>query len=501
MKTFKFGSHDPLAKLSPHPQADYLRCYLSDLHAGWVIEETRYFDRDYLQEHSAYYGSLAAQPPNVCRRLHFFDKEFKSEVLDRALEGSAQAQSELQSSYLGFSVIRPLGHAPFGRTVVSWYPDQREKYGGNPRIDAPSRKYVAHLAGVPLTVRGLAWQQQDGAVALCATTALWTMLHSSAFDDHHAIPTTTDVTRFAYRSLREGAHVFPAMDGLDNRQILEAIARAHLTPVLVDGDAIEGFSSEFFSTTVATLLRSGYPVLLSGTLEDRGGHLTCVTGFRASGTGRPNQDATVRIFYVHDDNLGSNVRQVVESDELQRVVLRPEAPEKRYAGEPLHDPAKDYPAFRPQQLIVGVHDGLHMPPSHLNRIGDQIVKTVQSLVEDGAQLTATVRFAKLSTYSSEIISDALKREPKGLRLVRQKLADDLQPIGLHLGVVRIGTSANELVADVLIDASDLGHFEHHDSSAWWRAFGTVIYAKPYEPILRSMADALSLGVVISDGAK
>lgn len=398
MKVHRFGHEDPLAALSQHPQGAYLRCYLSDLHATWVLEEARYFDRDYLEEHSAYYASLPAQYSNLCRRLHFFTEGFSPETLDDALGGEDGARATLEAAYLGFSVIRPLGHAPFGRTVVKWYPDRPKDYGGNPRIDTPSRDYVAHIAGVPLPVRGLAWQQQDGAVALCATSALWSMLHSSAFDDHHAIPTTSDVTRFAYRSLREGAHVFPAVDGLDNRQILEAIARAHLTPVLVDGDADDGFSREVFSTTVATLLRSGYPVLLSGVLQDRGGHLICVTGFRASGGGSPNQDAAVEVLYVHDDNLGSNVREVLELDGEGQVGLRPKAPPQRYDGETLFDPASNYPVFRPQQLIVGVHEGLHMPPSHLNRIGDQLVTTIQDVVDDG-EFTATVRFAKSSSYA------------------------------------------------------------------------------------------------------
>lgn len=499
MKIHRFGSEDPLAELSQHPQVAYLRCYLSDLHASWILEETRYFDRDYLEEHAAYYAGLAAQYSSVCRRLHFFSEGFSTDALERALGGEDDAHRTLQGSYLGFSVIRPLGHAPLGRTVVQWYPDRPQDYGGNPRIDTPSREYVTHVAGVQFRVRGLAWQQQDGAVAVCATTALWSMLHSSAFDDHHAIPTTSDVTRFAYRSLREGAHVFPATDGLDNRQIQDSIARAHLTPMLVQGDANDGFSREIFCTTVATLLRSGYPVLLSGVLEDRGGHLTCVTGFRTSGSGSPNQDAAAEVFYVHDDNLGSNVREAIEFDEFEQVRLRPKAPPRRYEGEPLFDPAKDYPAFRPQQLIVGVHQGLHMPPLQLKQIGDALVAAIQDGVED--QLTATLRFAKSASYAREFLRDALAGDAAGLRAVRRRLAEDVPPMGLHLGIVRIGSQTNPLVADVLIDATDLAHLDASDSAQWWRAFGTVVYAKAYESRLKLLADELPLGFLVSDAAK
>jgi hypothetical protein len=84
--------------------------------------------------------------------------------------------------------------------------------------------------------------------------------------------------------------------------------------------------------------------------------------------------------------------------------------------------------------------------------------------------------------------------------VRRRLADDLPPLGLHIGVVRIGTRTGQLVADVLIDASDLGHLDSPDSSTWWRAFGTIVYVKAYEPMLNALAEELPLGIVVSDAA-
>lgn len=499
MKIHRFGREDPLAEFHLHPQASYLRCYLSDLKAAWVVEETRYFDRDYLEEYSVYYASVAAAGyPGVCRRLHFFGEAFTTQALDEALGGGSKALDALQATYLGFAVIRPLPHAPLGRTVVKWYPDEPARYGGNQRI-VPARDYGAHLAGLPLRVSGLAWQQQDGAVALCATTALWSMLHSSAFDDHHAIPTTTEVTRFAFRPVREGGHVFPALDGLDNRQILEAIARARLNPVLIDGDATDGFSQESFSTAVATLIRSGYPVLLSGVLQDRGGHVVCLTGFRSRGGGSPHQDAGVEVFYVHDDNLGPNVREQLELDEEHRVTLRPAAPAPRYEGEKLYDPAADYHAFRPEQLIVGVHEGLRMPPTHLNRIAVQLVETMQDLIESTDRITATVRFSKVPAYAGTILGDTLKDNADGLRAVRKKIVEALRPMGLHLGVIRIG-APGQLIADVLVDATDVAHLDAADSSSWWRAFGTVVFSSAYEEVLMRLSEEVSLGELLTDAS-
>src|SRR5690606_30754711 len=120
----------------------------------------------------------------------------------------------------------------------------------------------------------------------CATIGVWTMLHSSAFDDLHAIPTTSDITLAAHRNGSLGARVFPSQ-GLQLVQICEAIAASGFVPQIVNGDlrldgASQGqFTREYFCGVVASLLRSGYPVLA---VCDRAGgtipHAVVLTGFR-----------------------------------------------------------------------------------------------------------------------------------------------------------------------------------------------------------------------------
>ncbi len=186
-----YGNSDGLSVLraeanGPHRQLDYLHRYVSGLGASSVVEEPFYFDRDYLAEFSAFYGVSAAGYPNTCRRLHFFsgDPPVTAESFRELLDSRADspARREFQNRYLGFSVVRPLPNAPLGRTVLKWWsPDAK--------VVAPSRDYKVHLAGVRLTVSGLAWQQQDTGTAACATVSIWSMLHSAAFDERHAVPT------------------------------------------------------------------------------------------------------------------------------------------------------------------------------------------------------------------------------------------------------------------------------------------------------------------------
>lgn len=488
MKIREFSQENLLSSYARVPQAQYLRCYLSDLGARWVIEEP-YFDRDYLEEHSAFYAALAARYPNHCTRAHFFDSQFTTEILDAALGGDASALLALQKSSLGFVVLRPLPHAPLGRTVMRWYPDERERYANNPRVVRPSRDYVVHLAGLPLTVHGLAWQQQDGAVGLCATTALWSALHSSAFDDHHAVPTTTAVTRFAHESVGGGVLRLPAAEGLSDQQMLETIARAGLTPLLINGDADDGFNQARFSTLVATLVRSRFPVLLSGVVEGLGGHVVCVTGFREVGGSETYlQDAEVNTFYIHDDNLGPNVRHVVDKDDFERVVLRAEAPPHRYTGPRLPDPTIGHPAFRPQALIVAVPEGLHLAPDRLEGIAREVSESIAGQADEPMKLSVTFMFEKLSAYLGEVLPRGLA--PERLRAARRAVLDKVPLMSLHVAVVRLGL-ADKPVVDVLVDASDLAR------GAEWRAFATLLYGDSLRPIIEKLASELSFGELLT----
>ena len=323
-----FGPDDPLAKAGDSRQINYLRRYLHDMGAATVVTEPYYFDRDYLAEFSAFYATSAAGYANVCQRLHFFKNVFNHDSIAIAAQGELQMRQKLINSYLGFVVVRPIPGSPLGRTVLAWYPDQEKNT--TPRIVSPSRTYQCHVAGVELSVKGLAWQQQDSAVGACATIALWSMLHSSALDGQHALPTTASVTRSAHRTASLGSRIFPS-DGLTIQQLCEAIKEHSLQPVIVPGD-IRGpdrttaFSRERFAASCAALVRSGFPVLITGVLRKTdtddliGAHAACLVGFRSAQaptakTGTCVQhDAEIPVVYIHDDNIGPSVRFSVETD-------------------------------------------------------------------------------------------------------------------------------------------------------------------------------------------
>lgn len=456
-------------------QIEYLRYYLEDLRATSAIEEQGYFDRDYLAEFAAFYGVSAKGYPNICRRIHFFS----GSILDRsrfskALAENDTALAEIQDRYLGFVVVRPIPAAPLGRTVLRWYP---ERLPNTPRVMEPSRDYVCHLSGIQLTVRGLAWQQQDSAVGACATVGLWSMLHTSAFDENHAIPTTADITRSAHRTASLGSRVFPSA-GLTIEQLAEAIKEQSLAPVVLDGDikndrgATIGFSRERFAASCGAFVRSKYPVLIIGQLGDVGLHAACVVGFRE--TMPPAlahdqillQDGTIQYFYVHDDNLGPSVRFQLKQDENCGVAyLETDAPDPLNTHSRETEPTADYHRLTPSQLIVAAHDDLRTSPDVLHTagirkatlIGHGLKAALSARGEEGMGLTLSTRFIKLADYLGNELSRTLSGDGELLARTRLALVENVPPMSLHIGVVRIAKEDATPLVDILYDTTDSDH--------------------------------------------
>lgn len=506
LKFHDFTAQDQPLATTKGRQALYLRHYLGDLDATTVIEEPAYFDRDYLAEFAAFYGVSARGYSNRCRRCHFFSgKGVNRSLVKAALGGSRRALARLQDQYLGFAVIRPIPAAPLGRTVLKWYPDRPAP--SPPRVTEPKRAYACHLAGITLTVEGLAWQQQDTGVGACATVAVWSALHSSAFDDHHAIPTTADITRYAHRTASLGARIFPS-NGLSIFQLCEAIKEAGLAPVVLQGDAVrplpngaqaEAFSPDRFTSACASLIRSGYPVIVVGELEGDGKHAVCTVGFREVIPSNPGpgkvelQDAGIEHLYHHDDNIGPSVRVKVErvaanpgQNTTEYVRLVPEAPPRRHAAS-LPDPTQGYKKLIPTQIVAAVHEDLRTSPDRLLEkalvLTTQVMATVNALRKAGIVqlpgdigLTVGTRFMKVHKYMDDEVGRVLAGTAV-LGRVRLDILEKIGPMSLHIGIVRIGWGGVPLL-DLLFDTTD----SDRNMTAW----GHVAY----DPFFAAVVDVM-----------
>jgi len=498
-----FGS-DTLSEFNHIAQISYLRSYLDELEATTIVEEANYFDRDYLSEFSAFYSVSSKGYPNICRRLHFFSgNRFNRRLLKSAAAGHQTAFKRLKKDYLGFIVIRPIPAAPLGRTVVRWYADV-ERNKSTPRVVNPSRKYFVHLAGIQLSVTGLAWQQQDTGVGACATVGLWTMFHSSAFDDHHAIPTTADITRAAHRRASLGARMFPST-GLTIHQICEAVKEQYLSPIITEGDIqdengnVVGFSRERFSATCASFIRSGYPVLIIGQLGVRGGHAICSVGFRSCAPDPVTigevclQDGGIEYLYIHDDNIGPNVRLKISTEEIASngslidvTSLKTDAPPSRSQTPRIKRDEINYDSIIPTQLLVAVHNDLRTSPDKLHISGLKSAYVIASVLKTLAQnsrvngfgLTLSTRFVKLAAFMTTELENTLSASPKILGKVRFSLSEDVPPMSLHIGVVRIGLDDATPLVDIIYDTTD--------SDRNHPVFAHIAYSSFIKPVIEKL---------------
>lgn len=502
-----FGTGDPLADLPQTSQVQYLRCYLEDLGAEAVIEEPHYFDRDYLAEFGAFYSTSATGYLNVCRRLHFFGVPCSRQQFIHALRGGNRLLKRLKDAYLGFAVLRPIPGAPLGRTVLRWYPESRPS---NPRMMAPSRTYLAHVAGIPFEVEGLAWQQQDTGVGACATVALWSMLHASAFDEHHAIPTTASITRSAHKTAALGARVFPS-SGLSLFQVLEAIKETGLAPLIVEGDTeaafpftgstapMRGFTRGRFGASCGTLIRSGYTALLVGKGVGLGAHAICAVGFRP-GSGAPVarsgevalDDGNIELVYVHDDNIGPGMRcRVVEPKPGGPVVLYPEPPKTNSHLRTTPNPCANYHPFVPATLVAAVHNEVRLSSDTLSRHAlsvSVLLSKLLTLRSGGTSpgLTVGTRFVRLRDYLGEELSSPLSGNARALGKARVELCERVRPMSLHLGLIRIAVGGTP-IADVLVDTTD--------SKSNMAAFAFVSFNQDISRCVRSLQSSAPAALV------
>ena len=305
--------------------AQYFEEYFEKLAARTILIETRYVDRDSLEDFSAYYVRCFSFYERFCTRFHFFTSGFSEGEFAEFLsspESSELSLAELHESYLGFVVIKPLPGTFIGRTCLATYPSEGKRY-------FPSvREYSAHPFGLSLTVKSLAFQEQDSVVAACATSALWSTFHGTGKRFQHPIPSPVEITRSATREHPLRTRVFPN-HGLEASMMAHAIKDIGLEPYYVQINANQlGILKE----TAYAYLQCQIPVVLIFELWDQSEfqptffslHAVSVAGFclgdaeadvSADFSTRANR---ITKLYAHDDQVGPFARMEFDGKKIQR---------------------------------------------------------------------------------------------------------------------------------------------------------------------------------------
>lgn len=302
----------------------YLSGYLKQLNAATAVVERDYVDRDFLEDHTRYYCRSFKKYDKKCVRIHFFAKEIDKAAIERSLLGvDCVLRQELESSYLGFIVIRPLQKTFVGRTCLVPLRDDSSRH-----FKALCRIQVSFF-GLAMTVACMPFQEQDTAVAACATCALWSAFFVTSSIFRHPVLTPGQITELATGHGLSLARRFPN-SGLSIMDVAFAIRRAELSPLCIcvkqAGHVERMFRKSIILTNIRAYLELGVPLLLFGDVLDdsgrvNGAHALVVNGYHMGGISQKKRFGgvaaeTIDKLYLHDDQLGPYARAKIDRSVL-----------------------------------------------------------------------------------------------------------------------------------------------------------------------------------------
>ena len=428
----------------PPRQMMYMGLYLESLRCRTIVHERHYIDRHYIDDFSLFYSRSLRNYPNSCQRLHFFTSEFDeeqwSDLVRRANDGGRdEVQRKLAEQYLGFMVVKPLAGSPIGRTVLKTF--DRATLSGRYREFPAIRRYTVSLAGLSLSVEGLAFQQQDQGVSACATTALWSALQRTAPLEGLSSPTPAQITEAASRYMLPGGRALPS-EGLRFDQLCEAVRATGLAPVLVTS-----ISPREDQAHMATYLQSGLPVLLGIVPFGSGeGHAVCLVGLRLASV-QPPTDPSIRYrdgatavdrIYVHDDRLGPYASARLKAMTVNRDVVT--TVELRWPDE---QPAEESLLLG---MLIPAPVKLRLSAVRLRVLGLEIAQAVAAAIPTFSGLEVHTFFRRGAAYQARAHDFDLSLE--GLRELTHETV-----LSRYVGVIRLITASGP-VADVIVDATE-----------------------------------------------
>lgn len=395
----------------PFRQLDYIQGYAKLLDCSAIAVENEYIDRDYMEDHSVFYSRSFKKYEHSCRRVHFF-KDVKASGLTDALgEVAAQAATDQQHyraacrefsarHYIGFMVVKPLPGCPVGRTVLrTFVKDDPEK--DYVREFGAARDYNTHLLGVELTVKGLAFQQQDEGVSACATTAIWSSLQKLRDFEDIAAATPAQITTVASRFALPFGRPMPS-EGLSIDQMCQAIHALGISPNLV---RVSDFQKARGIIRAATM--SGMaPMLIIRNPNNELRHAVTVAGVKIRRTHTPTQ-VTAALddysgdlvgMYLHDDRIGPYLSAVL--NELN--TSSGPRPHIFYDRFPKQEP------WELTHLLIPVHGKIRVSIVQLLRIASTFGvfahATLRLLKLKPGPVGTTTRILRAHTYIEELLS-------------------------------------------------------------------------------------------------
>ncbi|GAB0153545.1 hypothetical protein [Marinobacterium sp. BA1] len=445
-----FGSDFP--NIINKRQINYIYNYLSDLGAESVLLESSYVDKDYLEDYSNYYVKCFNEYGSRSARLHFFSKHIDHTVMDNVLANACQKDlDDIQESYLGFIVVKPLPKTFIGKTCLRTYP----AFAIDECRNLISRDYVVNLFGIELKVNSIAFQEQDKVLSACATTAIWSSLHAIEWKDTKNISSCGKITSSAINHISDSSNRFPN-NGLTNKQILRALDVEGLKHQRFD---VGSKDKIFFFNKVKSHIDSGLPLILGAKIYELsshekprylGGHAVTVLGYK-------DLEGHESV-YIHDDRIGPFARAAIEP--LSKYEGESEGFNDRWCltlqeKDEYSNWKKPHQILVPESIIIPSHRKNRIPESYVRNTCDYIVagydsfvKSLESAGKDVSLHKDKVRYKiklqQVGRYKKEILFSSLVNKSEVL----------LSSLARFQWVASFLFGADK-VFDVLFDATDI----------------------------------------------
>ena len=431
----------------------YFEGYFRELNAKTIVVEEKYVDHDYLEDFAAYYVRCFHRYPRQTRRLHFFAVEFDHKAFAAVLRGeNADLPISLRDRYLGFVVVKPLPQTLVGRTCLKTYPPD-----GGRRQFPILQEYTANLFGLALSVKTLAFQEQDSVVSACATSALWSVFQGTGQIFHHWLPSPAEITRNAVDHIPEELHPYslPETRGMPNKGLTASQMARAIRAVGLESYLLGASNPSELRATAYAYLRARIPMILVFSLKDVtqketeraiGRHGVAITGFSLAPEAPPSlpkgqfnlKAYRIDKLYVHDDQVGPFARMVFqESGRLNTSwCIR--------QGKTVEAEA--------QFLLIPIYHKIRIPYASIQ----QAIRTIGSIIDN---LLANV--APQADYSIEwdiflTTVNTLKAELLATPGVKPEVREAFLSRSLPKYLWRATVSLNDAAeADLLFDATDI----------------------------------------------
>ena len=302
----------------------YFQEYFENIGAKTIVIEGKYIDRDFLDDYAGYYVKCFHEYAHKCARLHFFQTTFTQDDFTSFLSGvdSTLTKSFLSDNYLGFIVVKPLPKTVIGRTCLKTYPSSNAS-----RNFPIIRDYSANLFGIELSVKTIAFQEQDHVVAACATSALWSAFQGTGMLFQHHIPSPVSITQMAVELMPLETRSLPSA-GLTLYQMAHAIRKVGLEPFMIQSDY-----HYLLKSAIYAYLRGEIPIIAKFSLYDvssktnprfMGLHAVAITGYRLDSstptpygaTGFLSKATQITRIYAHDDQVGPFARMIFDDTKV-----------------------------------------------------------------------------------------------------------------------------------------------------------------------------------------